>query len=127
MRSILNDAFVSLTLSIPPSLHNISWVNGSFEMNETQTTVATEHASRDLQQLCKHWSHKMDVRFDQETGEVTFPNGARLLLNADQENLALTLRCEENEVERLETVVADHITRFAFRETLSFHWNRTSS
>ena len=27
-------------------------------------TVPTAHASRYLQQLCKHWSHKLPVEFD---------------------------------------------------------------
>ena len=30
----------------------------------SQAQVRTEHASRYLQQLCKHWSHKFAVTFD---------------------------------------------------------------
>jgi hypothetical protein len=40
--------------------------------------VPTESASRYLQQLAKHWSHKMAVTFTAEEGTITFPNGAVL-------------------------------------------------
>lgn len=32
-------------------------------MPASQANVATEHASRYLQRLCKHWAHKFPVEF----------------------------------------------------------------
>ena len=32
-------------------------------MPKSKTMVTTKHASRYLQQLCKHWSHKFTVEF----------------------------------------------------------------
>ena len=43
----------------------------------SQVHVPTAHASRYLQQLCKHWSHNLVVDFDQAHGTVTFPRKAR--------------------------------------------------
>lgn len=93
-------------------------------MTHSTAIVQTEHASRYLQQLCKHWSHKMTVHFDPAQGRVEFPSGATLAMKADA--AALTLRLESDDAEglpRLQTVVEDHIKRFAFREKLDFAWD----
>jgi hypothetical protein len=86
--------------------------------------VKTERASRYLQQLCKHWSHKMTTEFDPEKGRVDFPSGAQLLLEADAAELHLKLEAPEDGLERMQTVVADHLKRFAFREELQFAWQK---
>lgn len=84
--------------------------------------VATEHGSKYLQQLCKHWSHKMVTEFDPAKGRVDFPSGAQLFLEAGSSNLHLTLEAPDDTLERMEGVVADHLKRFAFREDLVFDW-----
>lgn len=38
-------------------------------------TVATTHASRYLQQLCKHWSHKFNGEFAAQQGMVELSAG----------------------------------------------------
>ena len=43
----------------------------------SQVRVPTAHASRYLQQLCKHWRHNLAVEFDESLGTVTFPRNAR--------------------------------------------------
>ena len=40
-------------------------------------SVPTANASRYLQQLCKHWTHNLEVEFTPEHGRVTFPRNAR--------------------------------------------------
>lgn|GEM_PF-4305252 len=49
-------------------------------MSVVTAIVPTENANRYLQQLCKHWSHKMDVTFTPDEGRIDFPNGAILAL-----------------------------------------------
>src|SRR3546814_15633695 len=39
--------------------------------------VPTRHASKYLQQLCKHWQHNLAVAFTADHGTVTFPQDAR--------------------------------------------------
>lgn len=85
--------------------------------------VPTTHGSRYLQQLCKHWSHKFETRFDAGEGEIAFPMGPiRMTAGAD----ALTVVIEPGpdvDVERFKMVVAEHLDRFAFREApLAFEW-----
>ena len=41
-------------------------------MHVSETRVPTASASRYLQQLCKHWSHKFTVEFTPEQGRIPF-------------------------------------------------------
>jgi uncharacterized protein len=95
----------------------------------TTTSIArvpTRSASRYLQQLAKHWSHRMEVRFTEEEGTIAFPNGSVLEMRADSETLDVVLSVPDGEeVERMRGVVASHLDRFAFREApLTFDWKK---
>lgn len=96
-------------------------------MPSSHANVATEHASRYLQQLCKHWAHKFPVEFDPTHGTIDLSLG-RTTMDADASALHIAVSTDEaGSLERLESVVADHIKRFAFREELSFDWKRASA
>ena len=86
--------------------------------------VPTHSASRYLQQLAKHWSHKMAVVFTEEEETIDFPNGARLAMRADSESLDVVLTVPaDGDVARMREVVSSHLDRFAFREApLTFDW-----
>ena len=96
--------------------------------------VPTAHASRYLQQLCKHWSHNLRVEFDAQRGTVAFPRDARGadhpgdgLAAFDAREDVLEVRIEATSAEQLDSlkdVVARHLDRFAFREApLAFDWS----
>lgn len=93
-------------------------------MSVSVARVPTLSASRYLQQLAKHWSHKMEVSFTAEEGSIAFPNGAHLAMRADSETLDLVLTVpEDGDSLRMREVVASHIDRFAFREgPLTYDW-----
>ena len=59
-------------------------------MPERRVDIPTAAASRYLQQLCKHWSHKFPVEFTPAHGEITLPFGA-CVLDADPEALKVSL------------------------------------
>jgi hypothetical protein len=84
--------------------------------------VATANASRYLQQLCKHWSHKFDVKFDVNSGKIPFSDTAELVMKANGDVLSLRLDASADRLPTLEEVVADHLKRFAFREELRIDW-----
>ena len=90
-------------------------------MSAAVARVATEHGSRYLQQLCKHWSHKFTVEFTPHNGRIEMSAGV-LILDADAEGLGLRLTAAPQDLERMEGVVAAHLQRFAFREELAFDW-----
>lgn len=89
-------------------------------MPKSTAVVATEHASRYLQQLCKHWSHKFAVEFTPAMGRIDLGEGRVVDLSAN--DTSLTVEVEAADLPQLEQVVADHIARFAFREELKFDW-----
>lgn len=89
----------------------------------TAARVPTASGSRYLQQLCKHWGHKLEVNFDRQHGEVKFPN-ALCVMDAEADVLVVQVTVDDPaESERMQEVVARHLDRFAFREApLSFDW-----
>ena len=95
--------------------------------------VPTAHASRYLQQLCKHWSHNLAVTFNETAGMVTFsrtardadwPGDATLAMQAHEDGLDCRLAASSTgQLEALQGAVARHLDRFAFREApLPFDW-----
>ena len=93
-------------------------------MSVSVARVPTASASRYLQQLAKHWSHKMTVAFTAEEATIDFPSGARLVMRADTDTLDVALTVPEGEdVATMRGVVERHLDRFAFREApLTFDW-----
>lgn len=85
--------------------------------------VKTGNSSRYLQQLCKHWSHKFAVEFDEKTGKVPFSPEADVKFEAENDSLRMTLHvADAANLERMQNVVSEHLKRFAFREELDVIW-----
>lgn len=92
-------------------------------MPQSRAVVRTAHASRYLQQLCKHWSHKFETKFDDTSGRIALPLG-ETRLSADAETLTIVLAAEDAaKLPDFRDVVVRHVERFAFRETLCFEWS----
>lgn len=96
--------------------------------------VPTEHASRYLQQLCKHWQHNLQVEFTPENGTVIFPKDARganhpgdAVVTFDVAEAGLMVRIDASSGEQLDGLkgaVERHLDRFAFREgELRYDWH----
>ena len=77
-----------------------------------------------MQQLAKHWSHRMTVAFSPEEATIDFPSGAKLAMRADSDTLDCVLTVpEDGDMARMRQVVEEHLNRFAFREgPLTFEW-----
>jgi hypothetical protein len=86
----------------------------------------TTSGSKYLRQLCKHWSHKFEVEFSENRGQVRFPS-AVATMEASANALLITVAIDDAEaVERIKEIVAKHLDRFAFREApLPFEWSAT--
>ncbi|NVO56741.1 DUF2218 domain-containing protein [Rhodobacteraceae bacterium B1Z28] len=88
-------------------------------MHTAQSSFQTKNASRYLQQLCKHFSHKVDAQYDDTAGRVDFEIG-QAQLAAFPDRLEFVARSDDPDgLQRTKSVLEDHIIRFAFRENLS--------
>ncbi|WP_445679224.1 DUF2218 domain-containing protein [Radicibacter daui] len=85
-------------------------------------TIPTSHASRYLQQMAKHFQHKLPVTFDPHAGTVKFSIGD-CGMAASETALTLTLvAADAGQMDQLKDVVVRHLVRFAFREELAIAW-----
>ena len=88
-------------------------------MASSRTYVTTAHGSKYLQQLCKHWSHRLEVSFTPEQGSIRFDGGRDCRLRADENGLEINASAPDAEtLERTQRTIIEHLKRFAFRENL---------
>jgi uncharacterized protein len=92
----------------------------------SEACISTASASKYLQQLCKHWSHKFEVEFTPERGRVPFAADRICDFAATANTLTLRVEAADDEaLSRTERVVIDHLKRFAFRDNLeNVQWQR---
>lgn len=91
---------------------------------QSNTSFTTEKASQYLQTLCKHFGHKLKTEFTADQGLIEFPFGFCKLI-ADTTTLNMTGNANTSEdLDRLQTVMTNHLARFAFREEPNLTWNR---
>ncbi|OSQ37240.1 DUF2218 domain-containing protein [Thalassospira mesophila] len=91
-------------------------------MFHTTGTVKTAHAAKYLQQLCKHFAHKVPVKFNATTGDVSFPTGPCQIIASDDGLTFIGQSANAEGIARMKGVIIDHLDRFAWRETLDYHW-----
>lgn len=78
--------------------------------------LETPNGSKYLQQLCKHFSHKIAVTYDETSGHCAMPLGPAEM-RADPEGLTVTVTAADSSgLERAKGVIDSHLARFAFRE-----------
>ena len=94
-------------------------------MPQTTAVIKTAKASRYLEQLCKHFAHKLEVEFSADAGAVKLPFGT-CELSADAAQLTLVGASQEADLARLESFLGYHLARFAFRENPTIDWQRSA-
>lgn len=91
-------------------------------MPNATTTVPTGNASKYMQQLCKHFAHKVSVEYDDARAVVDFPFG-NCRMWADERELRIECEAESDEgLRRAQGVIVDHLARFAWREKPPIAW-----
>ncbi len=96
-------------------------------MRVSEVSVVTVNGSRYLRNLLQHWSHRFPVELNEAktAGQVELPQ-AKATFRAEPEALQATLLLAETaDQDRVETVVAEHLQRFGYQETLQFPWVRS--
>jgi uncharacterized protein len=86
------------------------------------------HARKYLVQLAKHWSHRFpDLTWNETRADIPFPAG-QCVVTSKENILAIALAVPDEETaSRLENVVAEHLKRFAFRESRRLFGNGRNS
>ncbi|MEO5613618.1 MAG: DUF2218 domain-containing protein [Cypionkella sp.] len=79
-------------------------------------TFATPNASKYLQQLCKHFAHKIEVSFDETSGRIPFTLGvAEVRATAEALEVQFAEVVDDRRADA-KSVIDKHLERFAFRE-----------
>jgi uncharacterized protein len=85
--------------------------------------VTTEKPSPYMRQLCKHFGHKVDASFDDDSGYIQFEFG-RCELHAADGTLGLTVTAaNEESQQRMRNVIGSHLERFGKRDELTVTWS----
>src|SRR6201988_4002601 len=87
--------------------------------------IETAHAGKYLVQLAKHWSHRFpDLTWNETRADIPFPAG-QCVVTSKENILATALTApDEDPASRWESVVAEHLKRFASGEPLEIVWQR---
>ena len=92
-------------------------------MYNAHADISMDAPGRCMTRLCRHWSHKFQVRFDERQAHIPF-DPAICELKVVEEGLHVTLQAPtEEELVKLQGVVADHLQRMA-GEPLTVDWHR---
>ena len=85
-------------------------------MYESSTRFETASAKKYLAQLCKHFSHKIDVTWSENDGELRFSCGVAAL-NAKENAIEIRIKSpDQDQLSQTQEVVENHLLRFAFRD-----------
>lgn len=90
-------------------------------MATSNSTIETDNPSRLMTRLCKHWQHKFEVEADETRSAIHLPLGV-CRMHCDAQ-LHVALEGDDEQMERFQQVVADHLHRMASRETLAIEWH----
>jgi len=82
------------------------------------TRCETPNAGKYLQQLCKHFAHKVEVAYGEGHGQCRFSCGTATM-NADVGSLDIAVEAPDTDaLTETKQVIESHLVRFAFRENL---------
>jgi uncharacterized protein len=90
----------------------------------SRAEVATAKPVPYMRQLCKHFGHKVDASFGEDSGHIQFEFG-RCELQAADGKLTLSVSAPDEESHaRMERVIGSHLERFGRRDGLTVAWTR---
>ncbi|MEJ6394834.1 DUF2218 domain-containing protein [Gymnodinialimonas sp. 2305UL16-5] len=91
-------------------------------------TFPTRNAGRYIQQLCKHFAHKVAVEVSGAKGLATLPPGPAEM-RATEDHLVVSVSGADSEgLEASRHIIDSHLKRFAFREGFeAMDWQTATS
>lgn len=80
---------------------------------------STPNGAKYLQQLCKHFAHKVDVEYNDTEARAALPPGPAQL-RTDAQGLSVTVSAQDEQgLKVAQYIIDDHLKRFAFRENFT--------
>tara|TARA_Y100001956_G_C4126958_1_gene190687 strand:+ start:1223 stop:1504 length:282 start_codon:yes stop_codon:yes gene_type:complete len=87
------------------------------------TTIQSEHASKYLTVLCRHFSRKVEAKWDDLNGHVNFPMG-EATMRVEEDNLLIQCKAEdEHKLKGVIAIIESHVHLFSRRETITLQWH----
>jgi hypothetical protein len=84
-------------------------------------------AGRYLNQLCKHFAHKLPTTLGEREGRIEFAWGVCTLATEGDTLVLGATAADDAALDRLQHVVARHLERFAFRDKPEVRWRRVGA
>lgn len=92
-------------------------------MMTDQGRFETPNAEKYLQQLCKHFAHKVAVTHDAACGTVALGMGPATLRASDSALTAEVTAPDAADLDHARRIIDSHLARFAFRENFeAMNW-----
>ena len=83
----------------------------------SQLNIDTDNAEIIIKKLVNHWRHKMEITQENDIFTIPFSETAHATLEHQPNQLIATLHTEQQEdLEKLQNVVLDHLNRMAKQE-----------
>ena len=82
-------------------------------------TLQTEQASKYMQQLLKHFAHKIEVEYDETDGKAALPTGPAELKASPSELRVRITGADDEALKTARHIIDSHLERFAFRENFT--------
>lgn len=89
--------------------------------------IKTTEGKSYIGKLCRHFKHKIEATYTDNTGHAIFPAGVCNML-ADAEFLTFEVEANGAEgMEKIQGALDRHLIKFAFREELVINWETLPS
>ena len=96
-------------------------------MPTTTADVRTDHAVAYMRRLCRHFSHKITVSFDDEKGNIEFPFGTCEIKTSPTHMHFVIYVPDEQSLDRAEDVITRHLVRMANKDEPEVNWQRNTA
>ncbi|MGF1754928.1 DUF2218 domain-containing protein [Vibrio makurazakiensis] len=91
---------------------------------QSSVEIESEHASKYLSVMCRHFGRKVPAKWDEREGKVEFPVGTASFIVNDN-STALKIICNADSEQKLEiqkSIIAGHVELFSRREVIELNW-----
>ncbi len=94
-------------------------------MLHAQASISIRTPARYMARLCNHFAHRVAVRRDANSAEVSFPD-APCSMQATDNHLEIRIETQDTAtLERLQGVITRHLKQVAPDETFEVNWSVT--